>query len=171
MTTIARKSQIDVLEEILEATEEAGSSDTGLTNVELRASPLAVTGPLTDAQFRSAAVAVTVGQITTVTATIALNASLSGIIDLGLMRLGRLVMPTEWTPAEITFDVSHDGETYKPFYSDDDTELVINPPVGVEREMTLSKWLSVRYLRIRSGTSSLPVPQLADRNIVLVLVP
>lgn len=143
------------------------------TNAEIRASALPVTGPLTDALLRASAVAVTAGQITTATATIASGASITGNIDLGLMRLGRIMMPAAWTSANITLQTSPDGVdwTSTGLYDATGAEYTITAAAGRSILVPLSDMLSVRYLRIRSGTSGTPVAQAAARSITLILVP
>lgn len=116
-------------------------------------------------------VPVTTGQITTTTATIAINASISNDIDLGLMRLGRIAMPANWTAASLTFQVSHDGVTWNNLCDMYGVEYTVTASAGNSNIMPLSDMLSVRHLRIRSGTSALPVAQAAARSIILVLVP
>lgn len=129
---------------------------------------------LTDAELRAAAVPVTVGQITTTTATIASGQSVSGNVDLGLMRLGRIVMPTVasgWNTANLTLQTSHDGVTFNDLHEKDGTEYAIVAAAGRSIIIPLADMLSVRYLRIRSGTSTAAVNQSAARVLALVLVP
>ena len=118
-------------------------------------------------------VPVTTGQITTITATIASGASLSGNIDLGTARLGRIVMPAAWTTADITLQTSFDGVTWSvdSLYDKDGAEYTIKAAAARSVLIPLADMLSVRYLRVRSGTLALPVVQAAARSLVLVLVP
>lgn len=183
---------------------------TGLPVGATGATPQTVTGPLTDAQLRAAAVPVAGSasagsvptlpplsvsgiddaglkrhlrtnadgalqvvstQITSVTATIANGASVSADIDLGTARLGRIAMPAAWTAADLTLITSHNGGDWNPLYDKDGAEYTIKAAGARSALIPLSDMLSVRYLRIRSGTSAAPVNQAAARSIVLVLVP
>lgn len=133
--------------------------------------PQPVTGALTDAQLRAAPVIVIAGQITTVAAAIANGASVSGDIDLGTARLGRIAMPAAWTSADLTLQTSFDGIAWNNLYDKDGSEYAIKADAARSVLIPLSDMLSVRYLRIRSGTSATPVAQVAARSLVLVLVP
>lgn len=129
--------------------------------------------PLTDAQMRESAVVVTAGQIVSVTTTIPINASISGDVDLGLMRLSRIVIPAGWTPANITLQTSYDGMDWSStgLYDSSGSEYTITAAAARSIIVPLADMLSVRYLRIRSGSAAMPVPQTAARALVLVLVP
>jgi len=119
-----------------------------------------------------AAFPVSAGQITTTTATIAINQSVSDDIDLGLMRLGRIVIPAAWDAANITLQTSHDGVTWSTgLYDATGTEYTITAAASRSIIVPLVDMLSVRYLRLRSGTIATPVAQTAARSIILVLVP
>lgn len=125
--------------------------------------------PASDATFP-----VTVGQITSTTTTIASGQSVSGNIDLGLMRLGRIVMPTTasgWDAANLTLQTSHDGVTFNNLHDKDGAEYTITATSGRSILVPLADMLSVRYFRIRSGTSAAAVNQTASRTLTLVLVP
>lgn len=153
--TTTTKSQLDVLQEILAAASGLSSTTAGLTNEQLRA----------------AAVAVSLGQITTMPISIAINSSLSDAVDLGTARLGRIAMPAEWNAANLTFQTSVDGVTWNNLHDAAGSEYTITAAAGRSILVPLADMLSVRYLKIRSGTSALPVMQTAARSVDLVLVP
>jgi hypothetical protein len=142
-----------------------------LTDVQLRVAAVPVSGPLTDAQLRAAPVIVIAGQITSVTTTIANAASVSADIDLGTARLGRIAMPAAWTAADLTLQTSSDNASWNNLYDKDGVEYTIKAAAARSVLIPLSDMLSVRYLRIRSGTSAVPVAQAAARSLLLVLVP
>lgn len=108
---------------------------------------------------------------TTHTATIANGASLSGAIELGPARAARVDIPATWTTADLTFQVSYDGTTYNNLYQADGTEykLVVG---GTSRSILLdvADFLSVPYLKIRSGTAGAAVNQGAARELVVSAV-
>lgn len=126
---------------------------------------------LTDTELRASAIPVTVGQITSTTATIASGQSVSSNIDLGLSRLGRIAMPAAWDAANLTLQTSHDGVTFNNLHDKDGTEYTITAAAGRSILIPLADMLSMRYFRIRSGTSAAAVPQTAIRTLTLVLVP
>lgn len=119
----------------------------------------------------SAPATVTPGQVAAITATIASGASISNDLDLGLMRLGRIAMPADWTAANITLQVSHNGSAWNNLFDQAGSEYSIVAAAGRSNLIPLSDMLSVRYLRLRSGTSAAPVNQAAARSITLILVP
>lgn len=115
--------------------------------------------------------AITTGQITSAIATIANAASLSGDIDMGTGRLAQIIIPAAWTAADITLQASFDNVTWSNLYDKEAVEYEIKVAAGRAVLVPLADMLSVRYIRIRSGTSATPVPQGASRTITLVMVP
>lgn len=77
-------------------------------------------------------------------------------------------MPAAWTAAAITFEVSHDGNTFYDLYDAAEAEYDIATPV-VDGWMQVNPDLfrGARYARIRSGVSATPVNQGAARNLVV----
>lgn len=114
---------------------------------------------------------VTAGQVSSITATIGSGASVSGDIDLGLNRLGRIDMPAAWTAGDITFQVSNDNVVWNNLYDKDGVEYNVKTDASRSIIISVSDTMSIRYLRVRSGTSTTPVSQAASRIITLVLVP
>jgi len=108
----------------------------------------------------------------TTTATIANAASLSGVVDCGSARLALIVMPASWTAADLTFQESVDGSTFVDKYDSVGVEYTVVCG-GASRSLTinLSDFIGARYLKIRSGTSAVPVAQGGSRVLTLVLVP
>ena len=104
--------------------------------------------------------------------TIANGESLSTAANLDRLALVGIVLPSSWTAASLTFQAceTYDG-TYVDLYDTGGTE--------VECQAVASRWiaiapqdfLSARYLKVRSGTSAVPVNQGAARTITLVLRP
>lgn len=114
------------------------------------------------------------------TATISSGGSLSGEVDLVADRLHRIITPTAWTAAAITFQSSDDGVNYRDLYTvatdGTATEVSIASagiPTAAARSFVLDPvvFLGVRYLKVRSGTSAAAVNQGADRTLTLVTVP
>lgn len=103
--------------------------------------------------------------------TIEESASLSSPVDLGAgNRLSFIQMPADWTPANLTFQVSEAGEIYDNLYDDAGNEVTVIAAASRVMRVDLSKWLSIRYLKIRSGTIGTPVAQDALRTLRLGMV-
>lgn len=103
---------------------------------------------------------------------IANGASLSGAGNLGPFRLVGLVMPADWTAANLTFQVSHDADTtYNNLYDDEGTEVTVT--AADDRYITLdpSVFAGINCIKVRSGTSGSAVNQGAARTITLVTRP
>lgn len=105
------------------------------------------------------------------TATIANGASLSGAVDLGQSRAVRLVMPAAWTAASLTFQTSYDGTTYNNYYNADGTEYTVQASSSRSILLPLADFVGIRFLKVRSGTSSAAVNQGAERVIGVQAVP
>lgn len=104
------------------------------------------------------------------TATIASGASLSGSVNLGGGRLFAIMMPADWTAADLTFQASVDGTTFYNVYDEEDSEVTVQAAEDRYIILEPARWLGVRYLKVRSGTSGSAVNQGADRAITLVQV-
>lgn len=115
-----------------------------------------------------------VNQTTNLVATIANSASLSDIIDLAGTTLVGYEMPIGWTAADITFQGSIDGIdgiSFKDLY--DSSGIEVNHTVAADRLIKLqpSVLATLRYFKIRSGTSGTPVVQGAERKIKIISRP
>lgn len=105
------------------------------------------------------------------TATIANGGSLTDAIDLDNTRLSRIGMPAGWTAANLTFQVSDDGDIYRNLYDAAGTEVQVT--VAESRSVSLHSlyalFQDVRWLKIRSGTSAVAVNQGAERSLKLAV--
>jgi hypothetical protein len=110
-------------------------------------------------------------QVVVTTVTISNGQSLSPAIDLGTARLARIGMPASWTTANLTFQSSTDNVTYRDLYDAYGNEYTVQAAAGRSILINLADFLSIRYLKIRSGTSGTSVNQSADRVLTLTLVP
>lgn len=108
--------------------------------------------------------------IDVMTATITNGTALSGAVPLGAKTLTGLVMPSAWTAAVLTFQVSVDGGTT---WVDmiDIAGVAISCVVGINRyiPVDVTIWRGINNVRVRSGTSLLPVNQAADAIVSLVV--
>ena len=102
---------------------------------------------------------------------IALNASLSGAVEIGDAKQIAISMPADWTAANLTFQGSYDGATWWDVYDDAGTE--VNVTAAEDRLIvlgTITKNLRpLRFLKVRSGTAGSAVTQGAARTLHLIL--
>lgn len=106
------------------------------------------------------------------TGTIANAASLSGEIDLEGFRLAAIEMPAAWTAANLTFQAaSASGGTFQNVFDDAGTEITVTAAAArmIGLDAVLPELAALRFLKIRSGTSGVPVNQGAERILTLVL--
>jgi hypothetical protein len=101
--------------------------------------------------------------------------SLSDAIDCSAVdRIIRIIVPAEWNGAPISFQLSSDGAAWHDLFhvSPDNffgfEVIVPRPPPGACITMPPGMSLALNWLKIRSGTSSLPVPQTVDCTFALV---
>ena len=108
--------------------------------------------------------------LTMKTATIPAGQSLSGAIDCtaGNTGMRRLIMPSEWTEAWLTFTSSNDGQLYYDVYQIDGHPLVVTVKPGA-MVLILQDLLQRGYWKLQSGTTETPVPQEADRVFTYAL--
>lgn len=112
------------------------------------------------------------GQISTISgssARIASAGSISASIDLGTGRLVAILYPATWTAAALTFQASVDNSTFGDIY-DAATERNYTVTAGKYVVVSPVDWISVRYLKLRSGTAAAAVTQSANRDFTLVLL-
>jgi len=98
--------------------------------------------------------------------TIAMAQATSGEIDLGSYESIGIYMPNTWTTANLTFQVATKlGGTYYDLYDYTGTEVAV--PATAKQAITLqaASFEPWNALKIRSGTSSAPATQGADRII------
>lgn len=79
-----------------------------------------------------------------------------------------LHMPSDWTPAMLTFQVSYDNTNYNDLFGPDGKELAFNVVPGTSVRID-PIWSPVMYLKMRSGTRANPIPQEADRIIAVTV--
>ena len=88
------------------------------------------------------------------------------------MSLVGVYMPAAWTAAGLALEVSTDNATWLPVYNTDGGS-VYAATVGTSRYVPINRALTLGaiYLRVRSGTTAVPVNQVAAAVIGLGLVP
>lgn len=111
------------------------------------------------------------------------NQALTGEIDLGSNKLFAIEFPSTWAGTSITFQAKTQGqpaagdtspddlETWKNVYDDAGTEVTVtcaaNRIVGLDA--TALELSSLRWIRIRSGTSASPVNQNPAKPLKLIV--
>jgi len=85
------------------------------------------------------------------------------------MRLGGIIMPSAWTAASLTFQVSADGTNFFDLHDKYDSEVAVTVTANNSYLLDLADWITFPYLKIRSGTSAAPVNQAATRSLILLL--
>lgn len=104
-----------------------------------------------------------------VPATIAESESLSDVVELLGYDLVAVQLPATWTAASVTFQCSQDGITFSDVHDDAGTEVALT--------VAASQWVTVptefvrhfgTFIKVRSGTSSVPVAQAAERVIQVI---
>lgn len=101
---------------------------------------------------------------------IASGTNITGDLNLGGLRLFGIAMPSAWTAANLTFQVSHDfGTTWNNLYDRYGVEYSVTAAASRFIQLDGADFAGAQYLRVRSGTSGTPVAQGADRTLSLVL--
>jgi|SRR5215469_12098365 len=106
----------------------------------------------------------------TVTVTIPAGQSLSNSADLSVGSVSYIMMPPDWTPANMSFQVSNDNINFADLYDVWGVELLRAMGAGRACMVDTSYTQAALYVKLRSGPSVNPVKQAADRTITLVLV-
>ena len=109
-------------------------------------------------------------EYTTYVANIGSGTALSQAIDLRGRTPYGVIMPSAWTAAGLTFQVSNDGVNFANLY-DTTAEFALTVAadyaVGFEGG---NLFTGFKYIKVRSGTSGTPVNQTADRAIEIVAI-
>lgn len=101
--------------------------------------------------------------------TIANGESLSESIDItGIKKPRRVIMPSAWTAANLTFQGSYDDSTFNDVYDYNGTELNVTAAASRTIELPFTTLDGIRYLKVRSGTAGVAVNQGAERTLYLV---
>jgi len=104
-----------------------------------------------------------------ISATIAINASLSDSINLGGGKLAGIQMSAAWTAAVITFQGSEDGTTFYDLYDRYGSEISWTVVAGkLHCNDDVVPFLSIRFLKVRSGTTASAVTQEAARTLGII---
>jgi len=117
------------------------------------------------------------GDLDFFTATIGAGASLSAAVNLGQKTVVGIAMPAAWTAADITFQASGDGGvTFGELEASDGTSVNAVTPFTVHSPAASqvigfdpTRFRGVNCIKVRSGTSGVPVSQVAQAAITLLV--
>jgi hypothetical protein len=101
--------------------------------------------------------------------TIKQGESLSEGADCSAGTIVRITVPQEFTPANLTFQVSSDGNLYNDLFTGAGAEvtMVANPHTGI---IMLEFFVrSINFIKFRSGTRTHPVKQLVDCKFAIAI--
>lgn len=109
----------------------------------------------------------------TVDATIANGAALSGAVELTEGQLVGMLMPSAWTAAAVSFDVSQDGATYAPLYNGNGEVRIASTYISTSERRFFAldpvDFLGWKFVKVRSGLNGAAVAQGAGRTVTLVM--
>lgn len=136
----------------------------GLTDAQLRATAVPVSGTvtasgvqtdaLTDTELRASAVDVDIRQSTTTTANIPTGTALSGVVDKRGYAGGLVHMPAAWTAANVGFYVASAADgTFQPFYDQHGSLVQVVAAQGKSFDLPASMF-AVRFFKFWSQNGS-----------------
>jgi hypothetical protein len=101
--------------------------------------------------------------------TIAAGESLSDGADCSSGTIVRITVPQEYTAANLTFQVSSDGNFYNDLYNSDGEEVMISakPNTGIVVHEAWTK--SINFIKLRSGSGKHPVEQAVDCRFAIAV--
>ena len=101
--------------------------------------------------------------------TIAAGESLSDGADCSSGEIMRITVPQEFTPANLTFQVSSDGNFYNDLFSSNGEEITVvaKPSTGIVVPEAWTK--SINFIKFRSGTRGYPVRQNVDCKFAIAV--
>lgn len=108
----------------------------------------------------------------TKTATIPAAAALSGEVELGPYERGAILMPAAWDAAALTFQGGDEaGGTFGDIYDGESgasAEVSVDAAAGQVVPIP-AEVMALNIVKVRSGTSAVPVNQAAERVLTLIL--
>ncbi len=107
--------------------------------------------------------------VTTVSATIGADSALSDAVDVRGTTLVGLVMPADWTSADVTLQASVDGVSYADVYEASGVEVRLLADANRFIRLEPAAFAGMRYVKLRSGVSGAPVNQASARSLMFVV--
>lgn len=101
--------------------------------------------------------------------TIAAGESLSDGMDCTAGTIVRITVPQEFTPANLTFQVSSDGALYNDLFTDTGQEVTVvaHPNTGIS---IVAPWAArINFVKLRSGSRDHPVAQVEDCKFAIAV--
>jgi hypothetical protein len=111
----------------------------------------------------------TAKKLETLDCVIASGGSLSAAVDLFGYSLVGLIMPAEWTTANITMQNSLDGTTFNNVYDYLGAEYTANAAAARFIALQPGDVIGLQSIKLRSGTAAVAVNQVAARTIKIVV--
>lgn len=103
------------------------------------------------------------------TVTIADGASVSGVVDLGLDgNLSGIITDSGWNATGIQVEGSWDGVNFFPVFDGGTLMGVTSAVASTFYVLDVHRTVSVRYVRLRSGTSAVPVAQTGATTLTVI---
>jgi len=103
---------------------------------------------------------------------IAAGESLSDGVDCSAGTIVRITVPQEYTAANLTFQVSSDGNFYNDLYGPDGMEITLSAKADTGIIVPVVWSQSINFIKFRSGSRAHPVNQEVDcRFAIAVDVP
>jgi len=102
------------------------------------------------------------------TATIQSGSALSAEVALGEKTLCGIYVPSSWTSASITFQVTPDDTNFSELWTDAGSELTLTVSAGAYTALDPKYWRGITGVKVRSGTSGSPVNQSSTVALTLV---
>jgi hypothetical protein len=101
--------------------------------------------------------------------TIPVNESLSDGVDCSGGEIVRITVPQEFTPANLTFQVSSDGNLYNDLYYNNGemVTVVANADTGIIFPRHLVR--AIGFIKLRSGTRNHPILQVEDCKFAIAV--
>jgi hypothetical protein len=93
--------------------------------------------------------------------------SLSAPLDCTGGDVVRITMPSAWTEAVLSFQISTDGEFFNDVFRSDGWEVSFHVVPGSAVLLPPDMTRAVQYLKVRSGTRDNPVPQPERRQFAI----
>lgn len=104
-----------------------------------------------------------------ITATIAAGNALSPEVDLGTGTLVGITMPSAWTVAVITFQVTTDGgATWNEMTTSAGAAVSFTVAASQYIAVDPALWRGINAIKVRSGTVGAAVNQIAQATLVLI---
>jgi hypothetical protein len=107
---------------------------------------------------------------TTASATIPAGEALSSSVDLSSGALAMVFAPSEWSGANVSFQISADGVAWADLFDASGAEVVRPLAAGTAVAVDPSLTTAALHVRIRSGPRAAPVAQEVEQVFTLVLI-